>query len=107
MKNKDKLASRLRQRITFQSESAASDSGGGSTVSWVSGSTVWAHVKTRGGREGLVSGQLESRQSYLITVRYISGITTKMRILYGSRVFNIHSVVNVDERGEILEITGV
>ena len=106
MKNKDKLASRLRQRIKFQSESTVTDSGGGSTLSWVDGLTVWAEIKpmsSRGG-ERLVAGQMENRLMHLVTVRYINGITPKMRILYGSRIFNIRSVTDVEERGEILEI---
>jgi len=109
MKIDKDIASKMRQRITFQSESTSSDSGGGSTLSWVSGDSVWAYIRPLSSRsisaERVFAGQIEDRVIHLVTTRYLSGITPKMRILYGSRVFNIKSVVNVNEASELLQIT--
>jgi SPP1 family predicted phage head-tail adaptor len=103
--NQSDIFSKMRQNITFQSESTSTDSGGGTSLSWVSGSTVWAEVKPISRfSEKFKYGQLEDSLAFRITTRYISGITPKMRILFGSRVFNIRNVVNLDERSEILEI---
>jgi SPP1 family predicted phage head-tail adaptor len=105
------IFSSMRQRITFQSESTSSDSGGGSTLAWVDVATVWAEVKPVAGfanhgiaAEKFNAGQMEDRAQFIVTTRFVSGITTKMRILFGVRVFNILSIANVDERGEILRI---
>lgn len=39
-----------------------------------------------------------------ITLRYRPGIRPKMRVLYKTRVFEITSVINVDEDGQILTL---
>lgn len=107
MKKDNSLASRMRHQITFQSENPSADTAGGYVLAWTNGATVWAEIKTRfshSGSEKFSAGQLENRTSYAITTRYISGITPKMRILFGSRVLNIRSVVNLDGKNEILEI---
>lgn len=43
--------------------------------------------------------------SLLFTIRYTNGITSKMRIKFGTRLFNIRAVVNIDEKNELLELT--
>jgi SPP1 family predicted phage head-tail adaptor len=99
--------SRMRQRITFQTQSTSSDGGGGTTLSWTNGSTVWAEVKPidrAASGEKFVAGQLQSTISHIITTRYFSGITTNIRVSYDSRVFNIRSAINVNERGEMLRL---
>ncbi len=105
---KQDLIGRFRHKITFQSESESADSGGGYTLSWTNVSTVWAEVKplasSRTSAERLQAGQLEDKVIYKVTTRYLSGITPKMRILFGTRVFNIRSVINLGEKDELLEI---
>lgn len=107
MKKTD-IFSLMRHRITFQSESTSSDGGGGTSLSWVNGSTVWASVTAISGRfltsEKFHNGQLEDKVVFKVVTRYISGVIPKMRILFGSRTLNIRNVVNVDEANELLEI---
>lgn len=104
----DDLISKMRARITFQSESGSSDGAGGTSISWANGSTVWAYFRPLTSRsvtsERFRYGKLENSITHIVTIRYISGITEKMRISYDSRTFNIRRVVNLDERNEFLEI---
>jgi SPP1 family predicted phage head-tail adaptor len=48
--------------------------------------------------------QLQERVSHKITIRFRSGITAKMRIKFGTRMFNIRSVINIEERSRWIEI---
>jgi SPP1 family predicted phage head-tail adaptor len=61
----------------------------------------------RSSNERLSGGQLEDKISYIITCRYLSGITPKMRLKYGSSRLNITSVINVDQHNEFLQITAI
>ncbi|MDA0780803.1 MAG: phage head closure protein [Rickettsiales bacterium] len=110
-KNNGDIASQMRHVITFQSQVLTADNAGGNTIGWTDFMSVWAKIEDiskSGGRnlgaEKTFSGQLKNTRSYRITIRYISGVTTDMRVLFDSRVFNIRSVINVNERNEMLQI---
>jgi len=97
-------AGTMRERITIQSETASADGQGGSTSGWTTFSTVWARVQPLRGREQREALQVQDEQVYQVTVRYLAGVTPKMRILWGARTLNIRSVVNADERKRFLEM---
>jgi len=48
--------------------------------------------------------QVSSALSHKIILRYLDGVKPQMRVLYGSRIFHIVSVINVEERNEVLEL---
>ena len=103
------IASKMRHKIIFQNEVLAADGAGGNAVSWSNFATVWAKIEDLGqlsarsiNAEKGFAGQLQNECSYKITIRYLGGVTPKMRALFGSRVFNIRSVINVNEENEIL-----
>ncbi len=101
---KKNLASRLNKRIEIQALTETPDGGGGYTSTWNTTTTVWAEIKPLRGREIFESLQVQKEASFTFTIRYKLGVTTKMRIKYGSRVFNIRAVINPDEHGELLEL---
>ena len=104
--NAQALASRLRHRITFQEPNDTADGAGGVTRGWSTVASVWAEVipLQSGNDESLLDAEMQSTTRMRITTRYRDDITTDMRILFGSRSFNIRSVVNAEEAGVILEI---
>lgn len=62
---------------------------------------------TAGGREMYRLNQYFSEANIAFKVRYDSltkGITTKMRISYDSRIFNIISAINKDEKNQEINI---
>ena len=101
------LASRLRHRITFQEPNDTADGAGGVTRGWSDVATVWAEVipLRSGNDESLLDAEMQGTTRLRITTRYRDGITTAMRIVFGTRLFNIRSVVNAEEASVILEIT--
>lgn len=97
----------LRHSITVQAPNPSVDAGGGRSNPWASPTTVAtirACIEPLRGFERLRAMQLEAPVSHKITARWRSGITAKHRLKFGSRLFNIRSVINMDERSRWMEI---
>lgn len=91
------IIGKLRKRIAIQSNGEVADSYGQLTKTWTTLDTRYAAVEPLQGRELLQAQQVDSLITHKISMRYYAA-NTKMRVLYGSRIFNITSVINVDER---------
>ncbi len=71
---------------------------------WTDFATAWADIQNLTGHE-LIAGQAVSNESrFNVTTRYVSGLTPAMRIVFGTRTFNILDVHNVDERNRRVQI---
>jgi len=75
-----------------------SDGMGANTTTWGTVEVFWGSVEPLRGREWIASGLENSEVSGKIVRRYKSGITPDMIVAFGSRTFQIVSVINVDER---------
>lgn len=95
---------KLRHRVEIQRKEVQTDELLQQTEVWATYATVWASVRPIKGREYIAVKQVNAEISVVITMRYVSGITPEMRVLFGSRVFEIVSVINVDERNRVLEL---
>ncbi len=95
---------KLRHRLIIQQEQRAGDAGTGVTIVWAKVATVSGSVKPLSGRETLQAMQLQARISHRIVIRYRAGVTTAMRVLFGTRLFNIQAVLDRDEDRRFLEI---
>ena len=94
----------LRHRITIQARAAGMDDFGQESETWATVATVWASVEPLSGRELLSAQQIQSDTSHRVRMRYRAGITTSHRVLFNLRPFNIRSVINRQELGEMLEL---
>lgn len=94
----------MSKRITIQAISQASDGQGGFADSWATYLQSWAKMEQLSQREAYYAQQMESPAQYRFTMRYRAGITTKHRILYGSRTFNITRVNNINEEDALIEL---
>lgn len=97
----------LPKRVTIQNPSTARNSFGEEDVTWATFATVWASIEPLRGVEQIQVQQVQGSVSHKITMRWISGLTPKMRILFKNRIFEIESIVNVQERNEKLELSCV
>ena len=97
-------AGELKHRVSIQSESTAVDSYGEPTGSWSTDSTVWASVKPRSANEQETGDGQTGVVTISVIMRYTSDASPKKRLLFGSHVLGIISVINVDERNEHLEL---
>lgn len=65
---------------------------------------VWAEIIPGSSREFIAAKSINAELTHEIRIRYLSGVTPKMRILYGTRVFDIEPPRNIRERNEELLI---
>ncbi|MFZ3172073.1 MAG: phage head closure protein [Carboxydocellales bacterium] len=86
-------AGELNRRITIQQPVETPDSEGVTTTTWGTFTTAWAAVEPLSGREFFNAQQFNSELTTRFRIRYQSGITTKMRVLFEARVFDILSVI--------------
>lgn len=95
---------KLRHRIEIQEPTETRSASGQATVTWSTIATVWASVEPLRGREFFASKQIQAQVDTRIRIRYISGLTPKMRILWGTRVYLIDSIINPEERNIELQL---
>ncbi len=98
------IAGKLNKKVTIQSAVEVQSNTGEVTTTWVLLAVVWASVTPLVGNELYKLKSVDAKISVKIRIRYISGITTKMRILYGSRSLNILSIINIKEKNKELLI---
>jgi SPP1 family predicted phage head-tail adaptor len=99
-------AGRLKHKVMIEEPPATRDAQGGLSGSWVeiAGSPVWASITPLSGSRRYEAAQVVQGVSHEITTRYLAGVTSEMKIVYGTRTFRIRSVVNVDERDRELRL---
>lgn len=100
----------LRHRITFQQRGMSADSFGAQAETWTNVATVWADVSPLSGRELLAAQAVNVEISHKITIRWQQQFAgpkavAAMRIVYGSRIFDIHSSIDTDERRKTIELS--
>lgn len=98
---------KMRDRITVQSQTQTPDGQGGVSIVWADVISVWAKVEPVSQRERIYSQALQYRRTHKVVMRFnslTSTITTDMQIIFGSRTFQIKSIVDPDERGFYLAL---
>lgn len=96
-------AGTLRHRLIIQNPLQDMDSfGAGGATTWLTAATVWGNVTHLIGREAANIKMTWAEASHRIDIRYVSGISSRSRIMLGTREFNILEL-NQDKRhlGEI------
>lgn len=98
-------AGSLRHKITIQENAALNDAAGSQKPVWQDVCTVQAAIKPLSGRELIVSQAENSEISVRIVIRYRTGITASMRIVYGNTIYAIVAPpINTDMRNTELQI---
>ncbi len=101
--SKRTTASRLRQKLTLQSEIQTADGAGGYTRSWEEVAELWAEIIPISGREKLFAMQLESSVTHRVLIRWRSGVNSGQRLINDSLTLNIIYVSSI-QNGELLEL---
>jgi len=86
--------------VTVEQYSMTTDSNTGEKLqSWTTYSTPWARIQeNESGSESVDSDRREAKQTVTFSMRYDSGITTKMRILWESKYYNIINIADLERR---------
>lgn len=98
------IVASLKKRVTIQNVSRVADGQGGYTESWSNGATVWASVEPVKSYERFQAMQLAVPVSHKIMMRYTSALDETSRLKFGTRIFNVKEVINVNEDGRFLQI---
>lgn len=93
-----------RTLITIQKETTTGDGMGGTTSEWSDFAKIYARQIIRRADANTIADQIESVQYSRWDVRFIAGITPKMRVVVGSRVMEINAVYDPSQKRERLEI---
>lgn len=94
----------FRRKIIIQEPSESKDAEGIVTVTWVDLATVWAAVEPLRGRELFSAQAVTAEPITKIRIRYRSGVRPSMRVVYGTRIFDIQSVVDTGDRHRELQL---
>jgi len=76
----------------------------GEEDSWEDYAAVWASVEPLKGAEYYAAQQVNAEVTGKVVMRYLSGVVPKMRVVFGTRTFEILSVINPDERNRELQL---
>lgn len=101
------LAGKLRHRVTVQQFIESQDSYGQENKTWSDHKTIWASVEPLRVRERMEAKQQQTDITHSITIRYLSSITSEDRIKWGSRIFNISEVRNIDEQDRRMQLLAI
>ena len=96
-------AGKLRHRVEIQVPIVTVTSGEPGT-SWQTFETVWASIEPLRGREYWEAAKVNSEIDSKIVMRWRRGVKPQMRCKYGERIFEIVSVLDRDERNQMLEL---
>ena len=73
-------------------------------IRWQDVATVWAFIGPLKGREYFAAKQLVAEMTTRICIRYLAGITAKMKIVHGADEYLIEEIINEEERNRSLSM---
>ena len=95
---------KLRERVTVQIASGATNTLGETVLTWGNSTAVWASVEGVSAREALAAGQQDTTITHRVRLRHLPGLTQQMRFAWRSRTLNIISLLEYDNRAEHVAI---
>jgi SPP1 family predicted phage head-tail adaptor len=95
---------KLRERVTVQVASGATNTLGETVLSWSNSSAVWASVEGVSAREALAAGQQDTTITHRVRLRYLPGLTQRDRFSWRTRTLNIVSLLEYGNRSEHVAI---
>jgi len=97
-------AGRLRHRCWIKQPTHTEDGYGGVTTTWGTVTVCWGSLEPLRGREWVASGLENSDTTGRFRMRYYAGIDATMQLYFGSRTFEILSVIDPLERHKDMEL---
>lgn len=97
-KGKKSLATEARHRISFQTFAAVADGEGGFTNSWTTSQTVWAAIYPIKASQLFEYNTVNEEITHIIKLRGYINTNATQRVLFGTRIFEILTLENIQER---------
>ena len=98
-------AGSLNKRIEIQSKTSVADGLGGYTDTWATTKTVWAAIWPLSAADVIEGMKTTSQVTHRVRIRYQAGITSAMRIKFGTLYYSIIAPpINPNMANEYLDI---
>lgn len=94
----------LRHKITIQRGTETQNSFNEPIVSWSTFAQRYAELLPQTGREFIAARQIVPELQHLIRLRWLAGVTPKMRVTMDGRVFDILAGIDLDGRNTELHL---
>lgn len=96
----------LRHLVSIQRPPTTKDLQGGCTGDWIEipHGAQWVGISPISGTRRYESAQILQGVTHEVTTRYVPDVDSNMRLVWGERVLQIKSLLNVDERNKELRI---
>lgn len=91
-------AGELDRQIVIESATETQNGIGEPIKTWSTFATVWAKAKQLRGREYVAAQAINAEIDTVFTIRWLAGVTRKMRILYDAQYFDIHDIAEIGRR---------
>lgn len=96
----------LRHVVELQRPTLTQNELGEQVTTWTTQHTVWAAVDPLMGRElfDATAAQVEATISHRVTIRYVAGLDSEWRVLFGDRVLEVESIIDPQESKKQLQL---
>lgn len=98
------LALKLNRRVTLQRPSSGKDAVGQPITNWQDVVTIWAHIRNENGAQTIQAGAEVSKVKSSVRIRYRTGVTEDMRVLYGAVVYRIEAILPDEEGKQFMDL---
>lgn len=96
-------AGNLTERITLQKPTVTRGGDGSEIIAYVAEKTVWVERVKTSGREFYAAQRMNAEVSEVFRIRYRSGMDTRWRVRYGTRILELTFIDDSGRRdGEMI-----
>lgn len=98
-------AGRLRHTLDIQQDTPGRDAAGGEVSSWAAVVSAWpCEIHQVKGGETFRGRVVHAQASSVAIGRYVTGVSSRMRAVFGTRIFDIKAVDDRDNRSRELRL---
>jgi len=97
-------AGHLRHTLVIEEATETRDAHGQAVASWSTFATVPGSLEPLSGREVFAASQVQAEVTARARIRYLAGITPKMRIVFESKIYAITAVIDRELKHRDLEL---
>lgn len=93
-------AGKLRRRLTIQQATETQGTTGEMAVTWGTFAEVYGAIKPIRGREFWAAKELQATVNTRIVIRQLAGVTPKMQVVCGQKLYWIEAVIDPEKPGD-------
>lgn len=97
-------AGKLRHRLVIEKTTHVVNAFGEQESTWKTFAEVWGRIRPLTGSERFIAAQTAAAEDAVFHVRYLSGLSPKMRIICEGNNYDITSISDLEERNRELVI---